>query len=133
MAIYVSNEAERNILGVLEPFFESCEFRLFANNVTPDEDTVLGDFVEPTDSGYAPVSGTAFSTPATDGSGVGYTGSDLVVFTGADPLSDVYGYNVIFGGGLLIYSERFQGAPLQYGAGAPIAFSSRFTLKQQGT
>lgn len=56
----ISNEgliAELDIL--LRHASVNASFRLFKNNITPDEDSVWGDFVEPVFTGYAPI---AYST-----------------------------------------------------------------------
>lgn len=87
---------------------------LFVNNITPDEDTVLGDLTEATFPGYTRQS-IDFSPP---GALVGHTWvltPVALVFTRAAGAGgeDVYGYGVLDSTGTaLLWAQKDPGAPL---------------------
>jgi len=87
--------------------------KLFTNDYTPVETSVVGSFTEATGSGYAEKSLTDGSWTVTnaDPAVATYDGGDQVfTFTGA--LGNVYGYYITdFAETGLVWAERFTSAP----------------------
>lgn len=101
-------------------FSGALHVRLFKNNLTPTPDNVVGDFTESTFTGYAAIS---FGSLGADG----WTDTPIYqwaktagtyTFNGTGGVNEnVYGYYVTDGGGNLLFSHRFAGAPLVCGVG----------------
>lgn len=84
---------------------------LFVNDIVPDGDTVVADFVECADTAYTPqvVAGWTANDPSPDGS-ISTTSTNVMSWVGSgdDTGGTVYGYYVKSAGGgtPLIYSVR---------------------------
>lgn len=90
---------------------EELRLRLFRNDVTPDEDSVTGDFTEATFTGYASVLLDTWTvTPGTVPEAV-HTLIDFV--SSADQTAEtIYGYYVVrVTSNDLVAAKRFTGAP----------------------
>lgn len=81
--------------------------KLFTNDYTPVETTVVGDLTEATGFGYAAKTLTGNSWSVTDG--VATYASQTFTFTGA--LGYVYGYYLTNAAGNLYWLERFVDGP----------------------
>jgi len=108
MAIQVPNTAEVALLDEIHAILPTSEVRLFQNNLTISATTVIGDFTEATYSGYAAQT-SAWTTPATDGSGRAHTQSDVLQYahSGGATANTIYGYYVVSSGGDLLFAEKF--------------------------
>ena len=83
--------------------------KLFVTDVTPTQDSVVGDFTEAVGGGYAAktlTNGSWTVTPGNDPSDALYAAQDFV-FTG--PLTtntDIYGYYVVDDDDVLVWAEK---------------------------
>lgn len=94
---------------------------LYKNNITPDEDTVVGDLTEADYSGYAYQDITSWTTPATDASGRAFTVSSTATFPlNGSGSQDIYGWYATDYTGNLKYVFRYAGAPIAYGGPTPL-------------
>lgn len=87
---------------------------LFTNNITPDEDTVIGDLTEATFPGYAQAM-LDYSASTTIAAHVASLTPTAIVFTRAAGAGgeDVYGYGVLDSTGTyLLWAQRDPAAPL---------------------
>lgn len=97
MAIKIPTEAEiwlsRVFLGITTA--PALEMALFSNDLTPDDDTEVGDFTEADFDGYAPIAltgGTVDPTPDGDGAIV-WTFDDVVfAHDGGATANTIHGY-----------------------------------------
>jgi hypothetical protein len=97
---------------------EGLSLRLFQNNITPADDDVTGDYTVATFSGYANSTVPAFGAAVPDGADAVATATSVVfLHNGGGVSNDIYGYYVVDGGGLLVYADRFAGAPVNIGPG----------------
>lgn len=96
------------------------KFRLFSNDITPDDGTVLGDLtlVPSSDSGAPVVVDTDFLIQTVSG-GVGSIVAGPVTFVNASGVGyDCYGYAITdVGGTHLLACARFDGAPVAFPVG----------------
>lgn len=133
MSLNVPNTAEiimlQYILGLTSP--GNKILRLYKNDPSISDSTVLGGLTECTEAGYAPVTLYSISwTISQDMSGVTtalYSEMPFNFTTGAT----VYGYYITSAvGGNLLWVERFSGAPYQLPAsgGGQIGVEARTTL-----
>lgn len=104
--------------------------RLFTNNHTPGESTILGSLTEASGGGYAPITlvGTSWTTTQAGGTTTAVYSERTFTFTTS---VTVYGYYVttIEGTPRLLWVERFSGAPFQLPAGGgEIAVTPKVTL-----
>jgi len=113
MGVYFPNVGERTVLGGLVYYLNNIgsysRIRLFKNNLTIDQNTVLADFTEADFSGYAEVSRNTWTTPATDSDGNAYTQCASAVFqhNGGVTANTIYGWYLIDGNGDLVLGEKF--------------------------
>ena len=119
MAGFFSSEGERRILAsYFDQQVSDIYIGLYQNDLTPDGETVWGDLVEATFSGYARVNPASWTDSHDAEPSPGELVPDgEVVFThnGGATDNDIYGMFVIhFAGGpiTLLYSERFPVVPL---------------------
>jgi len=131
MALVVPNQGEvemlARILNKNTPY--DVELRLFVNDITPDENTVIGDLTESTGDGYSPqtLSGANW-TISTDGSGVTTAEYPQVTFTYTGAEANVYGYYVT-SNGVLLWAERFSDGPYTIpSGGGEIKVTPKITL-----
>lgn len=114
MAIVVPNVGEQQILGLIFGVGsqENLSLRLFTNNITPAEATVLGSFTEATGNGYARQTIAMADWSIVAGDPTYATATEKVfAFTGA--LGNVYGYYIVGeSSGNLYWCERFTNAPI---------------------
>jgi len=118
--IYPDAGLNRLILHGLEP---TVQYRLFVNDVTPDRDSVAGDFTQAAWSGYAPinidVADWTAVTPTIHKGKVTHDDINFANSSGSD--ENAYGYYVVTLAGLLLAAMRFDGAPLIVPAGDILA------------
>lgn len=95
----------------------SWRMKLFQNNLTPDPTNVVGDFTESTFTGYASVLFGVLGADTWDGVNFKWTCTvPSFNYTGTGVSNqNVYGYYIIDGGGVLVASKRFAGAPFLCG------------------
>jgi hypothetical protein len=105
------------LLKILELIFKDTSpvnqtLRLFTNDLTPDEDTVLTDFIEMSGLSYAVITLTRSEWTAALSGGVPTIENleKTFTFTQGTPAT-IYGYYVTFNDGSdrLLYCERFDG------------------------
>lgn len=105
--------------------------RLFTNNLTPGESTVLGEVTEASGTtGYAPVTlvGSSWTTTQTNGTTTAVYSEQTFTFT---TNVTIYGYYVttIEGSPRLLWLERFSGAPFTLPeGGGQIGITPKLTL-----
>lgn len=110
---------------------EDYSLRLFTNNYTPVESSVLGDFTEPTFVGYAPVTLTRASwAGASTSMGVTSTQYATQSWTKGDAGSvDIYGYFVIGAtSNVVLWAERFAVSPRTLANGDTLNLTPRVEL-----
>jgi len=102
--------------------FATLRYRLYTNNLTPTNATVLGDLTEETTGSYAGID-------VSPGAWVSYTVTASVGTALAPPISwtpiatswTTYGYYVTdVGGTILLAVARFDAAPIITAAGSPL-------------
>jgi hypothetical protein len=115
-----SLEGARNWLDLLAgTALTQVAWRLFKNNVSPQQSSVLADFVEADFSGYAvvppPVVG--WSVSVTSG-GVAKTAANLISWSrGIGPTSNtIYGYFLTDGPGTYLYAAELFAVPIPMNA-----------------
>lgn len=90
---------------------DNLTVRLFQNDMTPTEASVLADFIQCDFSGYVQVVGRNFNTPVFDDQGNGnLVSASIAAFTqNAPTITNIaYGYYVVLNDGVtLVWSERF--------------------------
>lgn len=136
--IVIPNEGARRLLELTMRAAlvvdETFNLRLFKNDLTPDADTVLGDFVEATFSGYyrRDLARSAWSAPATVGTRavVEHTGNPLV-FSAGSGSQVIYGYYVYSPvSGAVAWCERFD-VPRTVAPGSPLFLVVKFAGRAQ--
>ena len=131
MALVVPNASEvymlEYILNQQSP--TDLTIRLYANDVTPAEATIITDLTEVVGGGYAAValtSGTWVITPG-DPSEAAYT---QITWTFTGSVGNVYGYYVTRANGDLMWAERFSNGPYNIStSGDEIRVTQRLTLE----
>jgi hypothetical protein len=96
------------------------ELHLFVNNITPDQDSVEGDFTEPSFDTYAPV--LLLWDPSTVAApGDVNAASNFCLFgpEGDSSTTLVYGWFVLDNTGGLVAAGQFSGAPITVDDAAP--------------
>lgn len=97
---------------------EGLSLRLFKNNHTPDPSDVVGDYTVADFSGYANGVVPAFGAAVPDGDDALATAVPYAwLHNGGGVTSDVYGYYIVDGGGVLVLAERYAGAPVSMAPG----------------
>ena len=86
------------------------ELRLYTNDVTPGEATVLGDLTESTGTGYAAITltGASWTVSTTANVTTAEYAQQTFTYTGAE--ANIYGY-YLTSGGVLMWVERFSDGP----------------------
>lgn len=96
---------------------DNVKVHLFVNDVTPSDDTVLGDLTECTADGYAAevLTGTSFTIATNTGTTTAEYAQITFELTGT---ATVYGYYVTDNAGTgLLWVERFADAPHNFPSG----------------
>lgn len=133
MAIIVPDTAEIVLIkaALNHTAAEDQTLKLFVNNITPDGDTVVGDFTEATGGGYAAKSltGTSWTvtTNASDEGEATYA-AQTFTFTGAlTTNTTIYGYYVVqASSGALLWCERFASTFTPAVNGDALTFTPKF-------
>lgn len=102
--------------------------RLFTNNYTPLESSVVSDFTQATFTGYAAIQLTSWSTPAYS-SGKARTSNAVITFTNTGGSSaTIYGYYVTDSGNTnLFFAERDPLGPITLNPGDSYAITIEVT------
>lgn len=112
-------------------YYDGADLRLYSNNVTPSEISVIGDFTECTFTGYASQSMTPWSTSYLPGilSAEGLSPPRTFTCTAGGP-QNVYGVFVTVSGALL-YAQRLDAliAPFAIAAGLSFTYTPRILLR----
>lgn len=130
--IVVPVEAEINffkyLLNVLSP--DDAVLRLYQNDVTLSRSTVIGDFTEPTDPGYAPITltstGWSFAEVGTTGVVEAEYADQIFTLTGEQ---DIYGYFVTNSAGTLLLWAQPGECVGRFTSGGTYVVSPKFTAK----
>lgn len=96
-------------LGVGAPL-EAPTIRLFSNDFSPSENSVVGDFTECAFTGYAAVAGATWGTVGDDVDGSVYVSTDSAEFksTGSAVQENAYGWYLTDAAGTALYAfQRF--------------------------
>jgi len=128
MAIVTPLTAESSLLSYLLST-QSLILKLFTNDITPDQNTVLTGVTEATQqAGYAEITLAGGGWTITQPSGVttGTHSEQTFTFTTA---VNAYGYYLVNTGGALQWIERFSGAPFTLpSGGGQINITPKLTL-----
>lgn len=131
MALLVPDTGEVKMLSymlnVSSP--SNVKYHLYTNNLTPAENTVLGDFTECADASYAAISVTGGSWTVGTVAGVTSASAATITFN-ISTTASIYGYYVTDSTSAnLLWAERFAGAPLTYtSAGGTLYFDPYIAL-----
>lgn len=108
---------------------ENQVLKLYKNDLTPSDSTVIGNLTESTEAGYAAVTlvGATWTTTQSLGVSTAAYSERTFTFTTA---ANVYGYYVVgASSGTLLWVERFSGAPFQLpNSGGEISVTPQITL-----
>jgi len=111
------------------------QVKLYSNNFTPIEKSIIADFTEADFTGYAAQTGTAFLAAILNGDGsVSSVMSSTVQFLQTDVTISqlVYGYFVLDNAGNLVGGERFN-APINFNAiGVGVTLALAFSYGPAG-
>lgn len=121
MTLVVPNSGEALILEVLvnKSAQENLRLKLFSNNLTPVEATVIGDFTEASGSGYADKLLTGATWNAAVLGAPSYITYPAQTFTFSGALGNVYGYYIVGNTSAALYwAERFTSAPINIASAA---------------
>jgi len=115
MALLVPDEGEVEILSrtLNKSATGDVVLRLYTNDETPDEDSVIGDFTDAAAAGYAPITltGASWTIATVTNTTTASYAQQTFTFTGAET---VYGYFITNSADdTLIYAERFTSAPFE--------------------
>jgi len=131
----VKGETNKSLDAYLDAAYTAgYAWGLFKNNVTPTEDTVIGDLTKADFSGYAGEipfthwNAAAFSTPRSEADA-----SDVVwTHNGGGTSNDIYGYYVVDETGALAWAERNAAAPITISAnGQTYTVKPKFTRRSE--
>lgn len=131
MSIKVPNVGETLLLEYLRGYLNTLTLRLFQNNYTPVDGSVIGSFTEATFDGYAAIALTTFAAAYQNVSAKAETDAALAVFlmTGSTTPNTIYGYYVTIGSSQVIFAERNPlGGQLMSAVGDIYPVYPRFTL-----
>lgn len=109
MAIVLTNNGKVALIEEERTFLNGCTLRLFVNNYVPVAGSVVGNFTECTDSGYAGFTPIGFAAATLNGSNQGQILAPAVTWTFTHDVGDftVYGYYVTRASdGQVVYAER---------------------------
>ena len=131
MALVVSDQGEVETLSrILNKIATgNVVLRLYTNNETPDEDSVIGDFTDATAAGYAPITltGATWTVATAAGTTTGSYPQQTFTFTGSET---VYGYFITnLAVDKLLWAEIFAGGPFNIpGGGGEIKVTPKIEL-----
>jgi len=133
VALKVPNAAELKLLDQLRVSLNAtpATLRLFKNNYTPVDGTVVGDLTEADFSGYAAINVTDLGSPSTVSGRAVTVSAAAKVFThsGGATGNSIYGYYVTDAGGALLWAERDPAAPAAMSVGgSTYSVTPRLTL-----
>lgn len=118
MTLVVVTNGDQVLLNTGLAFGNTLSLRLYTNNITPSKSDLLATYTQASGSGYAAISmprgSWVFSNTGAGGNGNAQYPAQSWTFTGA---ITVYGYYIVdSSSGLLMWAERFAGAPLTFAA-----------------
>jgi hypothetical protein len=134
VAIKIPNVGEVLLLEELRAYLNTLTLRLFQNDYTPVDGSVIGNFTEATFDGYASQSLSDFAAAYLNASNKAEVDASLYIFlmTGAVTPNTIYGYYVTIGGTQVVYAERNPaGGQAMTGAGQIYPVYPRFTLASE--
>lgn len=132
MAIQIPSASAKSFLDLILSKIP-VYIHLFANDVVITEDTVKGDFIEPTWPGYGPMPATGWAPPVW---------IDDRAFSAADPLRWIYGQSVAYSycygyfatngpTGAMLWAEERPEGPIRLGIPSDtVEVWPRLTLRQ---
>lgn len=109
MAVVLPNVSKSAWLAALLAANTPLECRLYDNNVTPGNSTVIGDFNEASFAGYA-LQNLSFGTITINGSNKAQSVATELTFTLSAGTATIYGIFVTDSGGTLIFCAKFASA-----------------------
>jgi hypothetical protein len=117
-------------LGAIRDDFNNYFCALFKNDITPDEDSELADFVEANFSGYASLPTNSWGVPFFDVDRARMNHPILnFVHNGGGVNNDIYGYYIFTTGMELVLAERNPLAPVTVGPGVTYAVAATYTFR----
>lgn len=136
MAIKVPNEGEIELLDYLKATFNGAnvKVRLYRNDYTPVDASVLADFTEANFSGYAEQASGGYSFPLTVGGKAQTTGTPKeFTHNGGATANDIYGFYVVNNAGTkVLWAERIASAPVAMSAnGHKLIVTPQLTLSTE--
>lgn len=96
---------------------DNCRLHLFTNDYTPQTNDVIGNYTECSVSGYTsiPLTGSQFTVSTSSGTSAAVYARQTFSLTTS---TNAYGYYITNNGSaILIWAERFTGAPFQIPTG----------------
>lgn len=136
MLVFSTGGLEKGLDAVRASLLASgnLQLRLFQNNITPDQNTTVGDFTEATFSGYAAQTIATWGSVSLDGDNNAVVEEINRTFTqsGTTTINDIYGYYVVDTSttALLVWSERAPSPPFAMDAsGKTYTVLPRLVLK----
>lgn len=135
MSMKVPDVGERNLLTLLIAGIAGAgaKVKLFSNNFTVIDATVLGDFTEATYTGYAAqtLAGGAVAGSNTAGRATASWTQQSYTCTGGSSQT-IYGYYIVDSTGAILYfAENFATPVVLSNGGAPLLLTPRLTNKSE--
>jgi hypothetical protein len=120
--------------NLIADLLDTAIVRVFKNDYTPVDGSVLGSFTEANFTGYAQINMSGWSAAALDGNGKAATTADQVTWTMGTPgtTNTVYGIYVVTAAGALLYAERNpSGGILLNTLGQTFSYLPKFTFDSE--
>jgi len=133
MTVVYGYEGKAVALEAIQAAYSTGVVSLFKNNITPDNDTVYGDFVFADFSGFAPVQPPTWGSTVPDGNGNASQTALVCEFAhdGGGTDNDIYGWAYLYYNGgtpYFAFGERFADAPREMsGLGDVIRITPKMT------
>lgn len=133
MSIIVMDSGKKVFLDFLSGFggdnLVGVVAKLYTNNVTPAHGSVLANFIEAAWAGYVAQTLSGWGGAGLDGTFHAFSTASLVGFGNTSGVGqNTYGYFVTdITGAILLFAERFAGAPLTIPNGLSLGLQVTFT------
>ncbi len=135
MGLVVPDEGEVHLLDMLVGGTDmtGLHLRLYKNNLTPDQDTVLSDFTEADFSGYAQVSPSFGSASTVSHKGkIVDTSARNFTHNGGGTSNTVYGYYLVNSfDNVCLWAERFSSSQVVAVSGDTITITLALTAQSE--
>lgn len=134
MALVVVRPALVEFLEQRRTYLNTLTLRLFANNITPADTDVVGDYTEATFTGYAAIATVSWGAAYLNANNIAQIDEIVRTFTqtGTTVVNNIYGYYLTAPGGALVFAERNPAGPIAMAAtGATYSVQCRMTERNQ--